>query len=100
MLYNQPMPTETEPHQSLTIEEIACAAREKLLLDGNHPPTLIAEGSREAVVITFDDFGKSAEDNQQQLMHTGFRLAHDPQFGMLKQAFFASEAWMSAPVEG
>ncbi|MHB8752533.1 MAG: hypothetical protein ACYDBJ_25485 [Aggregatilineales bacterium] len=89
------MTKQTEPENSLHIEQVACAAREALLRDGRHPPTLIAVGSGKSAFIAFDTFGKSAPDNQQQLRQTGFRLAHDQQFGMLKQAFFISEAWMS-----
>ncbi|MHB8629911.1 MAG: hypothetical protein ACYDBJ_26630 [Aggregatilineales bacterium] len=86
---------ETDPRRGSTIEQIASAARETLLRTGRHIPTLIAEGSSKTAVVEFENFGKSSQDNQEQLMEIGFRLAQNSQFGLLKQAFFISEAWMS-----
>lgn len=94
------MTGETEPHYKLSIEQIAGSAREQLLRDGEHPPTLIAEGSRQATITEFESLGSTFQEREHQMMQAGFLLARDADFGMLKQAFFISEAWMSeAPMD-
>ncbi|MHB8749533.1 MAG: hypothetical protein ACYDBJ_10140, partial [Aggregatilineales bacterium] len=89
------MSKETEPKHNLTIEQVASIATENVLRDGGHRPTLIAEGSRNDAKVEFDALGKTFEERQKQMIKAGFLLARNPQFGLLRQAFFISEGWMS-----
>ncbi|SRR5258708_18262086 len=89
------MNKETEPQPILSIEKVASLASETLLRDGKYIPTIIAEGSRSGAVIQFSEFGDTFEKRQQQMTQTGYFLARDAKFGLLKQAFLISEGWLS-----
>ena len=89
------MNKETEPQPVLSIEKVARLARETLLRDGRHVPTLIAEGSQSGAIIQFAEFGDTFEKRQQQMTQAGFVLARDNAVGLFQQAFLISEGWMS-----
>src|SRR5579863_6504227 len=89
------MSKEIEPRYSFTIEQVASITTENVLRDGGHRPTLMADGSLNQAVIEFRAFGQTSEERQQQMIKAGFHLAHNPQFGLLQQAFFISEGWMT-----
>ena len=90
---------DTEP-QPLTLEAVAARAKEDLLRDGKHRPTLIAEGGLRTVVAQVSEFGRTHEQRAKQMFVMGFSLAQSGEVAQLEQAFFISEAWMSERRDG
>ena len=85
---------EPQSHR-ITIEEIAAIAKENLLREGSHIPTVIAQGTGTTIAFQFTEFGKSAQDRRQQMYQVGILLAQEGDVGILRQAFFVGEGWMS-----
>jgi hypothetical protein len=81
--------------QPLTFEEVTRVAKEVLLQHGNHVPTVIADGSKQAVVTQILEMADTHERRVRQMFETGFFLARSGEVGALKQAFFITEAWLS-----
>jgi hypothetical protein len=75
-------------------------AKEVTLRDGQHLPTVIADGSAQTAIVQLAELPNTHEGRAQQMYMTGFLLADSRQIGKLKQVFFISEAWMSTPREG
>lgn len=89
------MSTESGPKYNFTIEQMVSIAQENILRDGGHRPTLIVKGSRSGATIAVDELGDTLEEHQKRLARIGFFLAQDRKIGVLRQAFFVSEGWMS-----
>src|SRR5258707_5800833 len=94
------MNKETEPRPVLSLEQVTHLARETLLRDGRHITALIAEGSQGGIVVEFQEFGATSGERQDQMTQTGFLLAQQEKFGLLKQAFFIAEGWLSVSEGG
>ncbi len=86
--------------QAHTLEDVTAIAKEVLLRDGRHAPTLIAEGNRHTVLAQVSELGHTHEERTEQMFAVGVALAQTGVIGELKQAFFISEAWMSKGREG
>ncbi len=85
---------ETQP-TPLTLEQVASLAKEIILRDGYHIPTVIAEGPKRVVAIQFSEVGKTSEERQSQMFQAGFALAQTHTISDLQQVFHVSEGWMS-----
>jgi hypothetical protein len=79
----------------LTLEQVIDQAREVILRDGEHVPTLIADGSRQSVVIPVPEMGDTHDERRVQMFAAGFVLGHSRRLGVLRQVFFISEGWLS-----
>ncbi len=92
---------EEEPQPGpLTLEEVASLAKEMVLHDGYHVPTVIAEGNKGAVAMQITELGSTAEERQRQMFQAGFALAQTQAVGVLRQVFQVSEGWMSGGQPG
>ncbi len=86
---------EEEPQRNpVTIEEIASLAKENLLRDGKHAPTVIVDGDKAVVTIRIKPV-RTSQECQRQLFQAGFALAKTKELNDLQQVFLISEGWMS-----
>jgi predicted DNA-binding transcriptional regulator YafY len=65
---NQPAP--------LTLKQVLDQAREGILRDGEHAPTVIADGSRGAVSLALPELGDTHDERRFQMFAAGFMLGH------------------------
>jgi hypothetical protein len=79
----------------LTIEEVAEIAKETVLRDGYHIPTVLVSGSQQDVAIQIAEFADTSEERQRQMFYAGFTLAQEHVVGVPQQVFFISEGWAS-----
>jgi hypothetical protein len=79
----------------LTPEQVIDQAKETILQDGEHVPTIIADGSQRWVVIPIPEMGHTHDERRVQMFAAGFVLGHSRRLGMLRQVFFVSEGWLS-----
>lgn len=89
------MPNENRRPPLLTLEQVAQIAQETILRSGNHAPTLITEGHLSSVITQFNHFPETHEGRKALMFMRGLLLAQSGEVGVLQQAFFISEAWMS-----
>ncbi len=94
------MSVEQHKPSPLTLDGIAELARETMMQEGKHPPTLIVDGTFRTGVIELSDFGRSHDERIQQLATLGYELATHKQAGQLQQAFLITEAWMIPATDG
>jgi hypothetical protein len=95
------MPNETPKSPLLlTLDDVSQIARETLLAQGRHAPTVIAEDQRRAVVVQLEAMAATHEARAEQMFVLGFSLAASGEVGVLQQVFFISEAWMSIAEPG
>lgn len=95
------MRRENEPRPSaITFEQVSHLARETLLRDGHHVPTLIIDGSARPVVVQIDGLAPTFEGRAQQMFVAGQAIARDGHAGRLRSVYFVSEAWLSHAQEG
>jgi hypothetical protein len=85
---------ERRPFQ-FTLEGVTRVASEVALRHGGHVPTVIAEGSRQPVIVELADVGNTSEDRARMMYVLGFELARSQAVGVLWQVFFISEGWLS-----
>ena len=84
----------------ITFEQVTRLAREVLLRDGNHVPTLIVDGTRNPIVIQMEILVPTFEGRLQQMFVTGQALAHEGTAGRLRSVYFITEAWLSQARDG
>ena len=95
------MSTEREqPPAPIEFDQVIRLAKETLLRDGYHAPTLIVDGSRWRAVIEFSELAPNHEGRASQMFSVGTLLARGGKMGRLRHVFFISEGWMSVPHEG
>ncbi len=85
---------------ALSFERVTQLAREILLQQGSHLPTLIVEGYNQMVVTHLSPLEDTHEGRAQQMFSAGYVLAEASVIGALKQVFFVCEAWMSFAIDG
>ena len=96
MTPERPSHPDAEPQPArVTLDEVVQQAVETLLLQGQHVPTIIAEGDLNVLLLAIADMGQTFEERRLQMALAGFAMAHRAQIGSLRQVFFISEAWMS-----
>lgn len=84
----------------ITFEQVTRLAREVLLRDGHHVPTLIVDGTRNPIVIQMEVLVPTFEGRLQQMFVTGQALAHEGTAGRLRSVYFITEAWLSQARDG
>lgn len=94
---NKDREPQSEPR---TIEQVAQIARENMLRDGYHVPMVLAEGSRQEVVMQIAEIGKTFAERERQMVQAGFALAQTGVVGILHQVFYVGEGWMSVGERG
>jgi hypothetical protein len=85
---------------TFSIQDVVQRAKEVLLKDGYHIPTVIAEGDKQAIITQIDKLAPTHNERTQQMFVLGFALARQADIGTLEQAFLITEAWMSVAREG
>lgn len=93
-------PEKKQRPQPINFELITQLARESLLRNGSHAPTLIVDGSANPVAIQIDQLAPTFEGRAQQMFVAGQSLAHTGSAGRLRGVYFISEAWLSQGQEG
>lgn len=88
-------PEREQPPSSVHFEEVVRIAKEVLLRDGYHIPTLIVEGTNDSLILQFDHMAQTHEARAQQLLVAGYAVGHDMSLVALRQVFFITEAWLS-----
>jgi len=83
------------PREKLTMPAVTEIARNVLLKQGNHVPTVIAEGSNDTIPVQIDRLADTHEGKLRQLFAIGSMLGESGQVGILHQIFMISEVWMS-----
>src|SRR6476660_572319 len=96
------IPTIMSPERGqdhITIEEIISNAKEIMLRDGQHIPTLIVEGSKSLVGGQIPDLPATHGERVELMRFLGQAAAKSGRVDQLQQVFMVSEGWMSEPNE-
>src|SRR5215216_432333 len=83
----------------ISLEEIVSNAKEILLRDGQHVPTLIVEGSKSLVAGQIPDLPATHGERVELMRFLGQAAAKSGRVDQLQQVFMVSEGWMSEPSE-
>jgi hypothetical protein len=83
----------------LTIEKVAEIAKETVLRDGYHIPTVLVSGSQQDVAIQITEIADTSEERQRQMYYAGLTLAQEHVVGVPQQIFLISEGWASVGTE-
>lgn len=89
------MPNENTPKPPVPFEEVIRVAKQVILRDGYHRPTVIVDGSSETIATQIDNLAPTHEGRAQQMFLLGALLSEHEEFGVLQQVFLITEAWMS-----
>jgi hypothetical protein len=84
----------------MSFEQVTRRAKETTLRDGGHVPMVIAEGTRQHVMLQIAGLAPRHEARVRQLYIAGAVVARDGRVGRLRRVFFISEGWMSVAREG
>lgn len=84
----------------ITFELVSRLAKESLLRQGSHPPTLIVDGFKNPIVIQIERLAPTYEARLQQMFVTGQALAHEGTAGRVRGVYFITEAWLSQARDG
>jgi hypothetical protein len=84
----------------MTMNRIAAIAKEVMLRDGYHAPTLIVEGTKEGGILSLKHFPDDPEEKHLAMRATGYNVGKKAELGELVRVFLVSEAWVSIPIEG
>jgi len=83
----------------ISLEEIVSNAKEILLRDGQHIPTLIVEGSKSLVSGQIPDLPATHGERVELMRFLGQAAAKSGRVNQLQQIFMVTEGWMSEPIE-
>jgi|SRR6266496_15139 len=92
------MSPEREQHL-ITMEEIISNAKEIMLRDGQHLPTLIVEASKNLVVGRIPDMPPTHGERVELMRFLGQAAAKSGKVDQLQQIFMVTEGWMSMTSE-
>lgn len=84
----------------ITFELVSRLAKESLLRQGSHPPTLVVDGFKNPIVIQMERLAPTFEGRLQQMFVTGQALAHEGIAGRVRSVYFVTEAWLSQARKG
>jgi len=84
-----------QPREPLTIEAVSQEAREVLLHEGQHLPTVIIEGIQKTIVMRLIGVPPTHDQRLTQMFAAGYQLGVRVDLGGLRQIFHISEAWLS-----
>jgi hypothetical protein len=90
------MSPERDQHQ-ISLAEIISNAKEIMLRDGQHLPTLIVEGSKTLVAGQIPDLPATHSERVELMRFLGQAAAKSGRVDQLQQVFMVSEGWMSEP---
>lgn len=88
------------PREPLTMTDVSQEAREVLLREGQHLPTVIVEGFHRRVVMRLVGVPPTHPQRLAQMFAAGYQLAERGDLGGLRQVFHISEAWLSRAEPG
>lgn len=77
----------------MTMTQIAALARDVMLRDGRHAPTLVVEGSRQGGVVALKDLPDDPAEKHLMMQGAGYTIGKRPDLGELVRVFLISEAW-------
>src|SRR5215211_5354885 len=83
----------------ITFEEVVSNAKEIMLQDGQHLPTLIVEGSKSLIAGQIPDMPPTHGERLDLMRFLGQAAARSGRVDQLQQVFMVSEAWISRPRE-
>ena len=84
------------PEQPLSLEHVTHMARQTLLRDGVHTPTLLVEGTAGHMTgFAIEDLPATHHERGQLLFQMGWMLGQTSQLGLPLQVFLITEAWLS-----
>lgn len=89
---------ERENHRT-TLEFVVSGAKETLLREGIHTPTLIVEGSSNLITGKLPDMPEKHGAKREYMRSLGQLTAKNGRVGELRQIFFVSEGWICATNE-
>src|SRR5574341_111200 len=93
------MTAERNRPEQFTLEQVAQSAKEVILRDGKHLPTLIALGSLHNVVTRFSQMPDTHKGRAVMMHRTGSVIAEAGEVGDLQKVYFVVEAWMNTARE-
>jgi len=83
----------------ISLEEVISNAKEILLRNGQHIPTLIVEGSKSLVAGQINDLPETHEERLQLMRFLGHAADSSGRIDQLQQVFLISEGWLSMASE-
>ncbi|SRR6266540_3853299 len=83
----------------VTLEEIISNAKEIMVRDGNHLPTLILEASKSLVVGKIPDLPPTHGERVELMRFLGQAAAKSGRVDQIQQIFMVTEGWMSVASE-
>ncbi|MCA9903449.1 MAG: hypothetical protein KC547_06310 [Anaerolineae bacterium] len=89
-----------QSNEPLTMAAVSQEAREVLLREGQHLPTVIIDGLRKRVVMRLVGVPPNHTQRLAQMFAAGYQLAEQVDLGGLRQVFHISEAWLSRAQPG
>ena len=92
------MSPERDPNR-VTLEEIISNAKEIMVREGNHIPTLILEASKSLVVGRIPDLPPTHGERVELMRFLGQAAAKSGRVDQLQQIFMITEGWMSVAKE-
>src|SRR6266545_4184316 len=92
------MSPERDPNR-VTLEEIISNAKEIMVREGNHIPTLILEASNSLVVGRIPDLPPTHGERVELMRFLGQAAAKSGRVDQLEQVFMVTEGWMSVANE-
>lgn len=88
------MSTERQPGW-FTLEEVIGLAKETILRDGHHVPTIIADGEAAPAIHQLIPFPETHEGRVRRMLAAGLAMGQSGRLGALMQVFLVSEGWVS-----
>jgi hypothetical protein len=89
-----------QPPEPVRLEHVVRLARETLLRDGYHAPTLVVDGSRRVLVVQITELASEHTGRVEQMVIAGRVVAREGQGGQLRRVYFVCEGWMSLARDG
>ena len=90
------MSKESERHEPyFAFSDVVQLAKEVLLRDGQHVPTLIIQGSTDQMILQLSDLPSTPEEKHQVMFLCGVYVAQEFELGTLQSIYFVSEGWLS-----
>lgn len=94
------MRREREQSEPVRLEHVVRLARETLLRDGYHAPTLIVDGSRRVLVVQIAELASEHAGRVEQMIIAGIAVAREGQGRQLRRVYFVCEGRMSLARDG
>jgi hypothetical protein len=90
------MSKESERHEPyFAFSDVVELAKEVLVRDGQHIPTLMIQGSTAQMILQLSDLPSTPEEKHQVMFLCGVYVAQEFDLGSIKAIYFVSEGWLS-----